>query len=112
MSRRGRSNSRRGKKRKARALVSQSHLENLLSEPWDHNSESVDSAARDLMRLARRHRLGLPEGRRSWICRGCHLALRPSVNARVRVRNKTWYVTCLECGRTNRNGPDYKRREK
>ncbi|MDP7312971.1 MAG: hypothetical protein QF831_05995 [Candidatus Thalassarchaeaceae archaeon] len=112
MSRRGRTNTRRSKQRRARALASQNHLDQLLSEPWNHNSESVDSAARDLMRLARRHRIGLPEGRRSWVCRECQVALRPSINARVRVRNKLWYVTCLGCGRTNRNGPDYKRREK
>ncbi|MDP6099257.1 MAG: ribonuclease P Rpr2/Rpp21/SNM1 subunit [Candidatus Thalassarchaeaceae archaeon] len=112
MSRRRRENPRRGKQRKARALVSQNRLENILSEPWDHNSESADSAARDLLRLARRHRIGLPEGRRSWVCRGCQVALRPGINARVRIRNKSWYVTCLGCGRTNRNGSNYKRREK
>lgn len=112
MSRRSRVKSRRRKQRRARALASQSHLESLLSEPWNHPSEGVDSAARDITRLARRHRLGLPDGRRPWICRDCKVALRPGINARARIRNKSCYVTCLGCGRTNRNGTDFKRSEK
>ena len=108
MSRRNRARHRRSRQRKERALIAQSHLEGLLSAPWNFHKDSVDSAARDMLRLARRHRLGLPQGRRTWVCRDCQVALRPSINARVRIRNKIWHVTCLGCGRTNRNGSDFK----
>ena len=108
MSRRGRSRFRRIKQRRERALAAQRHLEELLSKPWDYDQECVDSAARDILRLGRRHRLGLPNGRRTWGCRDCQLGLRPGINARVRIRSKILHVTCLTCGRINRQGPNYK----
>jgi len=107
MSRRGRG--RNAKARKARAITSRNHLENLLKEPWGKPELSVNSAAKDIMNLSKKHRLGLPDGRRSWICRTCKLALRPGVNASVRVRGKIWRITCLSCGGTNRRGPSYHR---
>jgi RNase P subunit RPR2 len=107
MSRRGRG--RNAKVRKARAITSRDHLENLLKEPWGKPELSVNSAAKDIMNLSKKHRLGLPDGRRSWICRSCKLALRPGVNASVRVRGKIWRITCLSCGGTNRRGPSYYR---
>ena len=76
-----------------------------------HITQKKYHAARDLIRLSRRHRLGLPDGRRSWICRDCHCALRPGVSCRVRVRGKMRIVTCLKCGRINRSGPDHSTEE-
>ena len=90
-------------------MKAQNHLEELLSNPWDYHEDCIDSAARDMIRLGRRHRLGMPDGRRTWICRGCQVALRPSINAKVRIRRKVMYVTCLHCGRINRKGPEFKR---
>ena len=100
-------NYRRALKTKKRAFESQNHLEKILISPWEHSPVVVDSAARDMLRISRRHRLGLPKGRRAWICRGCKVALRPGINSRVRVRNKNQYVTCLSCGVSNVRGPDY-----
>ena len=102
-----RSRSRNAKIRKARAINSRNHLEGILKEPWNQPDSSVHSAAKDILKLSKKHRLGLPHGRRSWICRDCKLALRPGVNASVRVRGKIWRITCLSCGGTNRRGPNY-----
>jgi RNase P subunit RPR2 len=107
MSKRGRS--RNLKSRKARAINSRNHLENLLQEPWGHSESSVNSAAKDILHLSKKHRLGLPNGRRPWVCRSCKIALRPGINSSVRVRRKIWRITCLSCGGTNRRGPDYLR---
>jgi len=65
------------------------------------------TAARDLVRLGRRHNLALSPSIRPWVCRGCAASLRPGENARVRVRSKVRVVTCLGCGRVSRRGPGY-----
>ena len=93
--------------RKARATASRHHLESILENSASNSTELNDAAARDLIRLSRRHRLGLPEGRRSWICRDCQSALRPGISCRVRIRGKVRIITCLKCGRINRSGPDH-----
>mgnify|MGYP002020422153 FL=1 len=102
-----RARGRSAKARKVRANASRDHLENLLQEPWDHPDSSVESAAKEILNLSKKHRLGLPDGRRPWVCRSCKIALRPGVNASVRVRGKILRITCLSCGRTNRRGPDF-----
>lgn len=107
MSRRRRGNARRANQRRQRAVSTQTQLESILKMPTNHDSNAVNSAARDLLKLGRKHRLGLPIGRRSWICRSCETSLRPGVNARVRVIEKMWKITCLSCGRVNRKGPNF-----
>lgn len=107
MARSGRKRSRMADQRKARAIASRQHLESILENSTSNTTELNDAAARDLIRLSRRHRLGLPEGRRSWICRDCQSALRPGVSCRVRVRGKVRIITCLKCGRINRSGPGH-----
>ena len=83
-----------------------------LTELVENRSESTDSrlrasAARDLVRLGRRHNITLSPSIRPWGCRGCATLLRPGVSARVRVRSKVRLVTCLGCGRVSRRGPGY-----
>gem|GEM_PF-131197 len=105
---RGRRNrARNAQQRRVRATASRQQLESILASPSTNSPELLKSAARDIISLSRRHRLGLPKGRRSWICRDCQNALRPSVTCRVRVRGKVTIITCLKCGRINRCGPDH-----
>ena len=91
---------RRARLRRARATESMEHLEAILS--GNSSTKVKDVAARDMIRLSKRHRLGLPNGRRTWICRDCNKSLIPGKSCTVRVRNTVLLVTCDECGRVNR----------
>ncbi|MBT4059700.1 MAG: hypothetical protein HOE69_05260 [Euryarchaeota archaeon] len=111
MARGRRGQARNAKRRRSRAIATRSHLETVLKEPWKHSNKTVNSAAKDILKLSQRHRLGLPNGRRSWVCRSCETALRPGVNARVRVRQGVWRITCLDCGIMIRRGPNFPKGE-
>ncbi len=93
----------RGKKiRQSRARQSMASLLEILESPSDRDPEVISSAARDALSLVRRHKVELPDSVRPWLCRGCHILLRPHRNARVRVRRGFLIVTCLDCGRVRR----------
>jgi len=97
------------KKRRQRALEAQSTLSTILAAPAEHDVRVVEAASRQMWKIGRRHRVGLPAALRPWICRGCQHPLRPGVSARVRVREGRRITTCLNCGRIARRGPDFPR---
>ena len=61
--------------------------------------------SREYVRLARRiserNRCGLPREFKRYTCKRCDVALRPGVNARVRLNDGTVVVRC-DCGSTQR----------
>ncbi len=52
-------------------------------------------------RIAERNRCGLPREFKRYTCKRCAVALRPGVNARVRLTNGRVVIRC-ECGATQR----------
>ena len=58
-----------------------------------------------LRRVCRRQRMPVPLPWRYLLCRGCHGALRPGYEARIRIRQRQRITTCLSCGRVHRFGP-------
>ena len=58
-----------------------------------------------LRRVCRRQRMPVPLPWRHLVCRGCHGALRPGYEARIRIRHRQRITTCLSCGRVHRFGP-------
>ncbi|HIF04619.1 MAG TPA: hypothetical protein EYQ80_04265 [Candidatus Poseidoniales archaeon] len=93
--------------RRDRALRASNQLADILQTPWLHEGRAVDSAALQMWRIGRRHRIGLHPSQRIWICRGCHGPLRPGLSARVRIRAGRRITTCLRCNRVSRRGPEF-----
>lgn len=96
---------RRKEKRKEKARRAQAHLGAILDNPSHHEPELLDVASEQMWKIATRHRVGLPQSKRHWLCRSCHTHLRPGENARVRIRNNMRVTTCLGCGSIRRFGP-------
>ncbi|MDG1539928.1 MAG: hypothetical protein P8Q40_08390 [Candidatus Poseidonia sp.] len=90
--------------RGAAAEVAQNHLIDILSNPLDHATDVVDSAAVHLMKVSRRHRLSLPQHSRHLVCRKCWAAHSLPGRVRVRIRLGQRTTTCLKCGTIRRFG--------
>jgi len=85
--------------RKNLAEESISHLSNLLLHP---ENELANSAARDLIRISKRHGVRVSKENRSLICRTCKSNLRPGYNARIRLVGSNRKITCINCNRVYR----------
>ncbi len=76
---------------------------------FDHATQAAAAGefdrSREYVRLARRiaerNRCGLPRSFRRFTCGRCDVALRPGVNARVRLRDGRVVIRC-DCGATHR----------
>ena len=96
-------------KRKARASEAIDHLSSILNAPESNEDESLNSAARDILRIGKRHGIR-PESMTSrLICRGCSSALIPGRTSRIRIRSGTLIVTCNNCGRISRRSTTQQR---
>ena len=89
-------------KRKARASEAIDHLSSIVQAPEDNDEELLNSAARDILRIGKRHGIRPNSTTSSLICRGCNSALIPGRTARTRIRSGTISVTCNNCGRITR----------
>ena len=96
----GRRRGRDSKNRKKKAQESIKHLSELIMQS---DKEISDLAARDLLRVSKRHGVRAESYIRDLICRSCNTVLRPGENARVRIQDGIRRITCLDCGRVHRN---------
>ena len=89
--------------RKSNAKKSITHLSDVLESSLNTDNELADIAARDILRVSKKHgvRPGNSIGKK--ICRSCAAALIPGKTAQVRVTSNNNIITCLRCGRVNRN---------
>ena len=95
----GRRRGRDPKSRKNKAKDSINHLSTLIVES---DKEISNLAARDLLRVSKRHGVRAERNIREIICRSCNTILRPGENARVRIQDGIRRLTCLDCGRVHR----------
>ena len=109
MSRRKRGRPRGATLRRKRAGQASEQLSEILVKPWDYTSSIVDSASSQMWDIGTRHRIGLQNLSRAWICRHCKTLLRPGVSARVRIRQGVRITTCLHCENVTRRGPNFVR---
>ena len=93
--------------RRKRAVQASEQLSKILDQPWKHSPETVDSAATQMWDIGTRHRIGLHNHSRPWICRRCKTLLRPGITARVRIRQGVRITTCLRCNHVARRGPNF-----
>ena len=96
----GRRRGRDSKNRKKKAEESIQHLSELILQS---DKEISNLAARDLLRVSKRHGVRAESHVRDLICRSCNAVLRPGKNARVRIQDGNRRLTCLNCGRVHRN---------
>ncbi len=89
-------------KRKARASEAIDHLSSILQAPWDNDEELLNSAARDILKIGKRHGIRPNSTTSRLICRGCNSALIPGRTARTRIRSGNIAVTCSNCSRITR----------
>ena len=62
---------------------------------------------RDILRIGKRHGERPDSGTSRLICRGCESALIPGRTARTRITGGMLVITCENCGRIERSGPDF-----
>ena len=96
----GRRRGRDSKNRKKKAQESIKHLSELIMQS---DKEISNLAARDLLRVSKRHGVRAESHIRDLICRSCNNVLRPGENARVRIQDGVRRITCLDCSRVHRN---------
>ena len=96
----GRRRGRDSKNRKKKAEESIEHLSKLILQS---DREISKLAARDLLRVSKRHGVRAESNIRDLLCRSCNTVLRPGENARVRIQDGIRRITCLDCGRVHRN---------
>ncbi|MDP7003280.1 MAG: hypothetical protein QF911_06935 [Candidatus Thalassarchaeaceae archaeon] len=100
----------RSSRRRGRASKAVDELSTVLLSRWG-DQEMVDAAARDILRIGKRHGERPTPHVSRLICRGCEAALVPGRNARFRISDGMLVVTCQDCGRIDRAGPDFKGRD-
>ena len=89
--------------RKTKAKDSITHLSGVLDSSLNADNELADIAARDILRVSKKHGVRPENSIGKKICRSCEKALIPGKTAQVRVTSKNNIITCLRCGRVNRN---------
>lgn len=96
--------SRRGRNRRLRVERAQTAVEGLTTILLDSNlpNQIRITAARDLVRTAKRHNLRLPDSIRHWICKSCHAPMLPGAGARIRFSRGFRITTCKTCGHLRR----------
>ena len=104
----GRRRSRRRKSdRKKDAESAIRHLSDTLESNLIRLVRIADSAARQIIAIGKKHGIRPASEIKRKSCRSCKKSLSPGVNSRVRISSKKIIITCLECGRMMRQGPDF-----
>ena len=109
MSKQRRRSGRGAAKRKGRVLQAVNDLSSLLKGSVSVDPRLADAAARDILRIGKRHGERPDSDTSRLICRGCESALMPGRTARTRISRGKLIVTCENCGRIERAGPDFSR---
>ena len=85
----------RNSRRRGRASKAVDELSSVLLSRWG-DQEMVDAAARDILRIGKRHGERPTPHVSRLICRGCEAALVPGRNARFRISDGMLVVTCQD----------------
>ena len=96
--------------RRDRASKAVEELSSVLLSRWG-DQEVANAAARAILRIGKRHGERPAPHVSRLICRDCEAVLVPGRNARFRISDGMLVVTCQDCGRINRAGPDFKGRD-
>jgi RNase P subunit RPR2 len=89
-------------RRKTRSKEAISSLSDIILSP-DENSHRVrDIAARDVLRVSKKHGLSNRSISRIFVCRVCESVMRFGTDSKVRIKNKSIITTCDRCNKITR----------
>jgi len=84
-------------RRKNRSLQAISELSDIILTPETHSHRVRDVAARDILRLSKRHGQNNQSISRIFVCKSCESVMRFGNDSRVRIRKKSVIITCERC---------------
>ena len=89
-------------RRKTRSKEAILSLSDIILSP-DENSHRVrDIAARDVLRMSKKHGLSNRSISRIFVCRVCESVMRFGTDSKVRIKNKSIITTCDRCNKITR----------
>ena len=98
---------RRNENRKDKANSSVVQLSNIINSPKEYRDRIRDVAARDLLKLGKKHGTRGNSETNSSICRMCKSILIPGLNVKIRIRDKSVISTCKRCANNKKRGPTF-----
>jgi RNase P subunit RPR2 len=93
----GRKRTKDAHRRKNRSLQAISELSDIILTPETHSHRVRDVAARDILRLSKRHGQNNQSISRFFVCKSCESVMRFGNDSRVRIRKKSVIITCERC---------------
>jgi RNase P subunit RPR2 len=93
----GRKRTKDAQRRKNRSLQAISELSDIILTPETHSHRVRDVAARDILRLSKRHGQNNQSISRIFVCKSCESVMRFGNDSRVRIRKKSVIITCERC---------------
>ncbi len=84
-------------RRKNRSSEAISKLSKIILSPDIYSYRIRDTAARDILRLSKRHGQSNESISRILICRSCQSVMRFGNDSRIRIRKNSLITTCLRC---------------
>jgi hypothetical protein len=89
-------------RRKTRSKEAILSLSDIILSP-DENSHRVrDIAARDVLRMSKKHGFSNRSISRIFVCRVCESVMRFGTDSKVRIKNKSIITTCDRCNKITR----------
>ncbi len=77
-------------------------LEKIFDISPPHNLKILDTAAKQILAIGKKHGKRPTREIKKMICRSCKKSLLPGQTSRIRATSKVIFRTCLRCGRVNR----------
>ena len=93
----GRKRTKDAHRRKNRSLQAISELSDIILTPEAHSHRVRDVAARDILRLSKKHGQNNQSISRIFVCKSCESVMRFGNDSRVRIRKKSVIITCERC---------------
>ena len=93
----GRKRTKDAHRRKNRSLEAISELSDIILTPETHSHRVRDVAARDILRLSKKHGQNNQSISRIFVCKSCESVMRFGNDSRVRIRKKSVIITCERC---------------
>jgi len=88
--------------RKNRSIEAISGLSSIILTPEVNSHRVRDIAARDILRMSKRHGQTNKYLSRIFICRNCESVMKFGTDSKVRIKNKSIITTCERCNKITR----------
>tara|TARA_B100000214_G_C23835862_1_gene566437 strand:+ start:240 stop:536 length:297 start_codon:yes stop_codon:yes gene_type:complete len=91
------------KNRRKNAQKAVSQLSSIILNYRNNDLEIIDSAARQLISVGKRHGVRAQSNVTKLICRDCKKSLIPGKTARIRINSGQIITSCIRCNRVSRS---------